>query len=1263
MKSILIFLSLLSFSFSSVAQTQEELYTLLTDLYTARQFKEAVLVAEKLIAITSKKGDNHPDHKESLVSLAMIYIEMQEYAKAETACLKLVEINRSYYGETTDEYLQSLGVLGIIYERKEDLNKAETVYKKIADTRSGLSGVSSMEYAIAVDHLADLYAKKENYTTAEPLYRRSLEIKTKHVGDKHLSYGKTANSLAKLYEVTGRYDKAGPLYSKAMAVFKFQLGEKSAEYVGSLFALASMYKNIGQYTSAKSQYILLTERDKEYLDQRNYYFAANIYSLAEVHEKLGEYAEAESLFIRAMDIRRRYVGENHVDYAASLNGLGMLYDAMGQYQKAEPLLIQASEIAKKVEGETHINYAICLDNLARLYVNMGLYNKAEALHIHAQKIKKVTTGQNSLSYAITLDNMARLYNTMGQYDKAEALYLQSKEIIKKVQGENHPDYATSLNNLGILYQEMSQYEKAENLFIQSNEIRKKALGENHPDYANSLNNIGKFYHDIGQYTKAEQLFYQAITILEKIQPENAGYAVSLSNLARLYGSIGQYEKSEGLYLQAKEILVKVAGDKHPDYAKALDNLAALYLYMGQYEKAGPLQIQAIEIWRKALGDLHPSYAASLSNLAFSYLSMGQYEKAELMYLQVRETMKKMLGESHPDYANSLNNLAFLYLNMGQYEKSIPLYIQSTEIIKKVLGETNPAYSDGLVNLALSYQNAGEPEKAEKLILQNSHIELNNLYKNFTILSEKEKGNYLSNKVFLLTANNSFLYNYKKASPSILQNNFNQQLVFKSLVLSDTRDVLLSVQQSTDTTVQRLLKNWQTNKTLLAKQYAIPIANRRPDLKQIEVKAENLEKELTRTSSAFRKQQNTVHISLHDVRKNMKPDEVAIEFVSFHLYNKKWTDSTVYAAYLLNKTDSLPVFIPLCEEKQLTRILSPKFVSNESIKALYRSEIAGEEEQKIELGDSLYALIWKPLLPYLKDIKKIDYSPAGLLYKVAFHALPTGDSQLLLDKYELRQYTSLRRITEDTVQTINEKNIVLFGDCAFTMDSTSTAPVAGRVAAWKNLPGTAREIKGIQALFDKNKIKTASYLQQAASEENLKSLSGNSPAILHLATHGFFLPDPEKKKKEGPLKTDVNVFASADDPLLRSGIVLAGANSTWNGQSSIPGREDGIVTAYEISQLDLGKTNLVVLSACETALGDIKGNEGVFGLQRAFKLAGVKNMLLSLWRVPDAETAELMTVFYNYYIGGKTVREAFNAAQKDMRAKYKPYYWAAFVLIE
>jgi CHAT domain-containing protein len=558
--------------------------------------------------------------------------------------------------------------------------------------------------------------------------------------------------------------------------------------------------------------------------------------------------------------------------------------------------------------------------------------------------------------------------------------------------------------------------------------------------------------------------------------------------------------------------------------------------------------------------------------------------------------------------------------------------------------------------------------------------MQNLLNSFSVLSEKEKGYYIGNKISMLDIGNSLLYNNRKTTPALIQSNLQQQLFFKSLTLTETKNILLAARQSGDSSLQHLLSEWQTGKSILAKQYALPAAERRTDLQQVEITTEQKEKELGRKVTGFSNQQTGLRVSVQEVRNNLQEKEVAVEFVRFNLFNKiMQTDSVMYAAYVLTNKDSNPLFIPLCEERQLGKYFSPTGGAA-AIKTLYRSDVVDEDEKPSISGDSLYALIWKPLLPHLSGVNRIYYSPAGLLHKVAFHALPAGDSQLLIDKYELSQYTSVRQLALTTEIGQQEKTITAMGDCLFTMDSAAmvknrmikgnTAPVftsthteTQKVGGWKTLPGTATEIAGIQKQFQENKGRSNVFLQAAATEEQFKSLAGRSPTILHLATHGFFLPDPEKKKREGFAADERNVFTMADDPLLRSGIVLSGANRVWNGGVPIAGIEDGIVTAYEIAQLDLSHTDLVVLSACETALGDIKGNEGVFGLQRAFKLAGVKNMLLSLWKVPDAETAEMMKLFYTHYLQGKSVREAFTLAQQEMRKKYKPYYWAAFVLIE
>lgn len=956
--------------------------------------------------------------------------------------------------------------------------------------------------------------------------------------------------------------------------------------------------------------------------------------------KRGNFTEAITVAERAVEAAKNEFGINNDSYASSLNNLAYMYENMAQYQKAKPLYIQATEIRKALLDENHPNYALSLNNLASLYVSMGEYENAKSLFLQALAITKKISGDYSLDYAVALSNLGNLYGTTWEYAKSETFILQGLNIIKKVSGSTSLDYATCLNNLGNLYSVRGWDERAEPVYLQVLEILRNILGE-----------------------------------------ERLEVAILLNNLASLNESMGQYEKATSFYLQALEILKKIVGENHTEYANCLSNLASLYINMGRYEKAESLFLQAREILKKTVGENHLNYALKLSSTAKLFAITHQYEKAESLFLQTREILKKTVGENHPAYAQNLNNLAYVYEGMSRYENAMSLYAESIELTKRNLGKNHPSYAISLSNLALLYQKNEQYDKAGPLFTESRTIKISNMLGVFNILSEKEKGNYLAYKMDLNSTQNSLLYTYYKENSDFIKENYNLQLLLKSIGLYSSKNVIESARINNDTLIQNVFNRWQNKRSILSMQYSLPMATRREDLSQIEFETEMLEKELTRKSAEFRSQQQTLQIKTNDVQKNLQPDEVAIEFISFPLFNKKWTDSTIYAAYILHKNDSVPVFVSLCEEKQIQKLFdSAGSTATSMVSNFYRGFKVDNKNEKA-LGKELYKLVWQPLEPYLNGIKKISYSPAGKLYSIAFHALPVDSTTVLMDKYELQQYTSTRQVAlrEQEKQNSKPAGITLFGDASFTLDSLqivkskkkseniSTSIYAPqnrgtRGATWSHLPGTGEEVKKIKNLFEKNNIAAKSFTQIAASEENLKALNGNSPQILHIATHGFFLPEPDKKRKENNFNNE-NTYSLADDPLLRSGLILAGGNYAWSGKTPIEGVEDGIATAYEISQLNLSNTELVVLSACETALGDVKGSEGVFGLQRAFKMAGVKKMIVSLWQVPDKETAELMSAFYNYWMKGKTIEASFAQAQADMRKKYSPFYWAAFVLVE
>jgi CHAT domain-containing protein len=312
---------------------------------------------------------------------------------------------------------------------------------------------------------------------------------------------------------------------------------------------------------------------------------------------------------------------------------------------------------------------------------------------------------------------------------------------------------------------------------------------------------------------------------------------------------------------------------------------------------------------------------------------------------------------------------------------------------------------------------------------------------------------------------------------------------------------------------------------------------------------------------------------------------------------------------------------------------------------------------------------------LREVKTIYYSPSGLLHKISFAALSKDKDVYLCDNYRLELQGSTSKVALPEKFEFNAGSAVsIFGDIQY--DTPETLKDTTALITWPYLEGTKTETEKIASVFRSGNFNTDYINGKSATEEEFKTKSPQSN-IVHIATHGFFFPDPEAntetEKKSSPVNetrayrggenaVGIYNFVINKNPLMRSGLVFAGANEVWTREDASD-KEDGVLTAEEVANLDLRKTNLVVLSACETGLGDIKGTEGVYGLQRSFKMAGVKYIIMSLWQVPDAETVEFMDKFYTKLLNTKDLKTSFYETRNEMRKKYDPFYWAAFVLLE
>jgi tetratricopeptide (TPR) repeat protein len=1149
-------------------------------------------------------------------------------------------------------------------------------------------GYSQSDVYEELKNAYDQLRQEGNYDSSLVVAKKMNAWALQFEKDSSLRYAVSLRYVGNSFSGLSFNDSALYYWNKSLVVLEKQRRAESLDAANGLNNFGILYSEIGDYKAAEPYYKQALEIRKKVLGEEHPDYASSLTDLGNLYYDLGEYSTAEPYYLKALEINEKNFGKDHPDYASSLNNIGILYWDLGDYKAAEPYLKQTLEIRKKALGEDHPEYASILNNLGDLYSDLGDYKAAKPYYKQALEIRKKVLSEEHPNYASSLTDLGNLYYDMGEYKPAETYYLQVLEINDKNFGKEHPYYGISLNNLGILYWEMGDYKAAELYYKQALEIIRKVLGEEHLNYAFGLNNLGLLHSDMGDYKAAESYYQQALEIKKKaLGEEDADYATSLFNLGTLYFYLGDYKAAELNYQQALEIQKKALGEEHPNYASSLNSLGILYMEMGDYKGAECYYKTAIKVYKTALGEDHPEYAMSLNNLGSLYFELEEFNSAETFYAQVLEIFKKTLGEDHPDYAMCLNNFGQLYLEMKDFISAETNYKESLEIYKKALGENHPDYLETLNSYAYALQKTNRESEAYAILTQNFSKIAKQTADNFEWLTENQKEAYWKKESSFFEGLSVFANEVVQKVPEAAGLNFNASLLAKSKLLEVkilSNDQLSQEEDNSSLESLELREELGYRRRLLAKvESEGSLEKSRLDKLNFEV--DSLDKRLTLSWPEYAQQKKNLQITWNQVQQNLEEGEAAIEFVRFE--NK--SDSLIYYnALVLKKGDSQPRLIQLCAERDLQAISPEKGYS------------------------AYYGLVWQPLEVALEGIKTIYYAPTGDLYNVPFHAIyapkGTGDeivpeklsrkgdllypeyakteqeAAYLMDRYTLHQLTSTRYLAMGLKQKATEpmsSTLAMVGAVNYDyLPGRVTAPTKNKKGETQNrssnyaygkldyLEGTKTEVDLINQQVSTASWQTTVLEGNDATEEKITKLEGKeSREILHLATHGFAFPAYDFQDTTISQNSLKYSYRYSTNPMVRSGLILAGGNWAWTGSdtlASVGAEQNGILTALEVSQLNLKKTKLVVLSACETGLGKIEGNEGTFGLKRGFKLAGVEQLIVSLWSIPDQETQELMSLFYSDLTQTKNPTLSFQKAQQAMRERYptSPFLWAGFVLV-
>lgn len=1294
MKAARLLYSLLVFILLATSQGKAQTWDQLNDsfhhYYEKEDFTRALPIAQKIVELARNDyGESNDAYATSLSNLAHTYYKTGNLAAAEDNFLECFNVKLKILEADDNRCLSTAQTLRDIYNERQAWKETERLLTGYLQLLAKKNKQSSKAFVYSLFMRGDSYRVQKQNDRAITDFLGVLKQEKDFSTDTSLLYN-TYEALADLYGDVSDLKKGELIFLRHAAFCKAVDGEQSENYVFSLFRLAGFYGRAKKYLESQRALDKVVDwygknkgtESEEYLSAYN----ASMLLLC----KLGNYAAADSMMDAQLIRWKNKMGEKSTAFENAVNKAGIIFMQAENHRKAEEYFKYSIDLSRQ------LNKPELLMN--RLNVLDSLYDEKNRTKDRIQVLEEMVTlheVQQLLTdsvYAAKLLFLGNSYRRTGFSNKAVYLVAKMDSACRKAYREKTTTFIDSRTIIANIYTDAGMLDKADNYYQQSLKLAPIVWKDRKDRYAGLLKVVGEMYSKAGFYKKAEEMFEKAKQWMQESKSTNYNdWSSVLFQLAGIKNNLKKTAEAEAAY-QAAIVYAQKDTALLYQYLMITSIFADFLSDNKKFEKADSLYR---EIARQTANPAKELYNVFLSNLAAWSLSKHQSgdtaESLRLIDSAVHLSKRYYKNEQTWD-DGVLFRLSHYYRLTKRYDKAIDYADKFYQRELATPGkDDNSMFAIRIILLFACFQG-GQYDKAEEIITAMNKSSLRHLLNNLDAFSDAEKENYIYRKIGNIHLSNSLLLRNKNASATFRKESFNELLLLRSLVLAENRKLLESVISGADTSLQRLYGQWLSVRSELSREYAKPTAQQSNNIPRLEEQAESLQKEMNQKSALLRNRQQRKSITMDDVQNTLGEDEAAIEFISFALANER-ADTIMYAAHILTKNNPVPVFVPLCTEKQLQKIFdSAGATATSMVSRFYRGVDLGNNNTAFSLGKDLFSLVWAPLEPYLKGINKISYSPAGKLFNIAFHALPADSNHLLMDKYKLHQYFSTKQVVFRSQElaglTANisaPKSIVLFGNASFSLvrkNVTSPKTIARGSSGfylpasrgttgntWTALPGTAEEVKKIKRLFEVNlpagqagRISSKLFVQTAASEENLKALSGNSPQILHIATHGFFLPDPEKKKDEID-QGNKTAYTLANDPLLRSGLILAGGNHVWSGKSPIEGVEDGIATAYEISQLNLSNTELVVLSACETALGDVKGSEGVFGLQRAFKMAGVKKMIVSLWQVPDKETAELMTSFYNYWLKGKAIEQAFAQAQDEMRKKYSPYYWAAFVLVE
>jgi tetratricopeptide (TPR) repeat protein len=1025
----------------------------------------------------------------------------------------------------------------------------------------------------------------------------------------------------------------------------------------------------------------------------------------------GRYAEAESVARRLLGDAEAREGAESLAMAAALD---LVVEALNTAGKAgDPATREMAERALALK-ESHpeagdLSLAVSLRNLGILFLKTGAYAESRPPLDRALAIREAALGAEHPDVAQSLGDLGSLLRSMGDYPAAKRLMERALGTRERAFGPEHPDVALGLTALGTMYWGAGDYAEARRYLERALVVYEKTRGPEHPMVAQVINNLAIVLGETGDLASARPYFERGLAIREKmLGPDHPDVGQSVNNLGVLSMHMQDYERARPLFERALQIRDKSLGPAHPDFAQqGLNNLAWVMMSQGDHETARSLLDRSLGILEKAVGPGHPSVAETLGRLSDLLIETGDLEEALQVTRRTRAIRERTLEPTHPYLAIVIEKEARLLALLGDPAGALDAALHAEEASRehvRLTGLTLPerqalrlaaSRASGLdvaLTLAAGGLDAPSRWRVWDSLIRSRAMVLDEMAARHRSV-ERAGSPEVAGLADRLSASRARLASLMVRGPG-------PEGIEKHLLLLDQarqekegleRDLALK-----SATFRRAHERGRAGLAEVVR--ALPpgsalLAYARYDRMPPAV-APGPGPEAGRPDAAA---PGPAGLETGEgAAAGGRPDRRSAGVLS-------------YLAFVLRSGGGDPEVVPLGPAEAIDGLVERwrREVSREP--PLVPAAGRAAEGRIRPVGADLRKAIWDPVAHGLKSARQVFVVPDGVFHLVSLTGLPDSDRGYLIESAPPLHYLSAERDLVRPPSSTAGKGILVVGNPDFDASPTLSpdreetliarasgtgdrhpaiepyrGPAAGCAALrsehWEGLPGSGREADEIAALWRRKGREKPSgdepvvELSGRLAGESLVKRAAPGRRIVHLATHAFMVEDrcASALGSRAPGSVDRSSAAGGlfplvgDNPLLLSGLVLAGANQRQEGQRDGIG-EDGLLTAEEIASLDLSGVEWVVLSACETGLGKAQSGEGVLGLRRAFEIAGAGTLIMTLWRVKDEAARQWSTLLYEERLRGLSTAEAASRASLRMlrarRAEGRdthPFHWAAFV---